>query len=179
MTSNRLGVTVFFFLLNAFLLGTALSLPDVELPPEDVPSLYWATQRFGRVSIETPDGEIVELSAISEWKALTELRQMRVWVSDAWLQLPYDGRYRLVHGLGDIAARKGYSLMVVDLNNTVLATYDCRESRELEESESPDSSAAEAVTPETEISETATPQTQCRIDFNPPAATDESLPPRL
>lgn len=158
-------------------------MPEVELPPEDVPSLFWASQRFGRVSVEMPDGEIVEQNAIAEWKALIDLRQIRVWVSDAWLQLPYDGRYRLVRGLGDIAARKGYSLIVVDLDNTVLATYDCREDRELDRSESSESPVPELSSPESPTREPSTPEpstqeTQCRIDLNP-SATAEIPPPRL
>ena len=178
MTPNRPGVTALCFLLNVCLLGAALSLPEVELPPDDVPSLYWAIQRFGRISVEMPDGEIVEQNAIAEWKALIDLRQMRVRVSDAWLQLPYDGRYRLVRGLGDIAARKGYSLMVVDLGNTVLATYDCREERELDRSNSSESPAPESPAPESPATESPTPETQCRIDLNP-SATADPPPPRL
>ena len=133
MTPTPPVVAALCLLLNVCLLGPVLSLPEEELPPEEVPSFYWASQRFGQVSIQLPDGEIVEYNAISEWQALVNSRQMRVWVSDAWSQLPYDGRYRLVRGLGDIAAREGYSLVVVDLSDTVVATYECHNTGRREE----------------------------------------------
>ncbi|MGK7911997.1 MAG: hypothetical protein AB4050_11040 [Synechococcus sp.] len=162
MTRTRPVVTALSILLNLWLVGATFSLPEVELSPEDVPSFYWAQQRFGRVSIETPDGVVVEENAIAEWKALNDLRQMRVWVSDLWPRLSYDDRYSLVRGLGDIAARKGYSLMVVDLGNTVLATYECRSGEQSEENELPEYSLAR----------------HCDIDLNPPATT-ATPPPRL
>ena len=148
-------------LLNVCLLGSVLSLPEEELPPEDVPSFYWASQRFGRVSLLLPNGEIAEQTVISEWKALVNVQQMRVWVSDVWSQLPYDGRYRLVRGLGDIAAREGYSLMVVDLSNTVVATYECHDDGLHDEDDSQNES-----------------ERRCAIDFNP-AATVAEPDPRL
>ncbi len=99
--------------------------PLVEFPSEDVPSFYWASQRFGWVMVEQPDGQILKENAIVEWKPHSDIRQMEVRVSELWLQLPYDSRYRLVRGLGDIAARKGYSLMVLDPNSNIVATYTC------------------------------------------------------
>ena len=160
MTPSQSILTALCTLLNLCLIGSAFSLPEVELPPEDVPSFYWARQRLGRVSVELPDGEIAEENAIDHWNALADERQMRVWVSDVWSQLPYDSRYRLVRGLGDIAARKGYSLVVYDRSNTVLATYDCHDEGDGEGGESQEQDR------------------NCDIELNPTTTVAEP-PPRL
>lgn len=199
MTPTQPVVTTLCILLNLCLVGSAFSLPEVELPSDDVPSFYWAQHRFGRVSIEGPDGDIVEENAIAEWKALISLQQMRVRVSDVWSQLSYDGRYHLVRGLGEIAARKGYSLMVVDRSNTVLATYECRGGYERDEPEPGESESQYELSEQDSISEQdpvldqnpltaqdpvseqdqAPEQDQsCTIDLNPPE-TVATPPPRL
>ena len=50
---------------------------------------------------------------------------MWVLVSEVWSQLSYITQYRLVKGLGTIAARKGYTVTVVDDDSRTLATYRC------------------------------------------------------
>ncbi|WP_017327830.1 hypothetical protein [Synechococcus sp. PCC 7336] len=82
-----------------------------ELSPENLPSLYWASQRFGQGVVE-------------EWRVPPRGRQVRVQVSEDWQRLPYLDRYRLVQGLGDVAAREGY-LLVLEEEGTIRATYGC------------------------------------------------------
>ena len=125
MNRFRAVLTVVLGLTKLWLVGSASALPDLVTPPADEPSFDWARQRFGRLPLEQLNGDTEEQNAIVEWTARPDIRDMRVLVSDVWSQLSYISRYRLVQGLGTIAARKGYTVTVVDRDNRILATYTC------------------------------------------------------
>ena len=125
MNRFRAFLMVVLSLTKLWLVGSATALPESGPPPEDIPSFDWARQRFGRLPAEQLNGDIEEQNAIVEWKARPDVREMRVLVSEVWSQLPYISRYRLVQGLGTIAARKGYTVTVVDRGNRILAAYAC------------------------------------------------------
>ena len=88
--------------------------PDVTLPSTELPTLHWATQRFG-------------LGMIEDWRIRRQGRLVKVRVSERWYRLPYFDRYRMVTGLGTAAARHNYRLVLLSTDNRVLATYDCTE----------------------------------------------------
>ena len=125
MNGFRAFSTVVIFFANLWLVGSATASPDMGLPPEDEPSFNWARLRFGEVLVKQANGEFQAENAIERWEARPDVRDMWVLVSDVWQQLSYINRYRLVQGLGTIAARKGYTVTVVDDDNRTLATYAC------------------------------------------------------
>ena len=99
------------------LLTVAIANPDIHLPTEDVPTMHWASQRFG-------------MGVVDNWRVFSRVQLVRVFVSDGWYSLPYFDRYRMVMGMGNVAARRDYRLVVMQSEGRVVATYECNGSGE-------------------------------------------------
>jgi hypothetical protein len=95
-----------------FAVGQTLAAP-IQLPPVDEPTLYWASQQYGRGVLE-------------RWTVQSEDRQVWALVSPRWPRLSYYQRYRFAVGMGRVAARKHYQFIAVDQIGQVVASYNCR-----------------------------------------------------